>query len=140
MFDSDHVLIDGKSYPVSSVQFYKGKIVGQDGSRVTGSIIEGAFVGTVETESDGVYHVEPAGKYKEASKDAQAVVFHSDDIVLDDEEALTRAKRSGENVGLKENERPVGCSLNKREVREKLQSIQQHLASNAKRVLQLFIK
>jgi hypothetical protein len=111
---------------------YSGRIVNEPGSKVDGTVIDGAFIGIIVSENDGTYHVEPAARYDEASRDAHVIVYHEDDTVTEDDEVYERVKADPSKAD--ELKRELGCGLSKKLARERLMHIQDRISLDTGRV------
>jgi hypothetical protein len=80
LFEHEFLELDNKIYPTSEHIFYNGKLVDEPNSKVSGSIIEGVFYGTIKTEN-GNYHIESSKRYKGEFK-SHSIIYHEDDVLL----------------------------------------------------------
>ncbi|XP_029002796.1 disintegrin and metalloproteinase domain-containing protein 10 isoform X2 [Betta splendens] len=60
---------------------YSGRLKGEDGSSIHGSVLQGQFEGSIRTR-DGTYHVEPAHRYTGSQTDQHSIIYREDDVVL----------------------------------------------------------
>lgn len=106
-FQKDSVEIGSKEEPITSFQLYEGFLADEpEKSHVTGTIINGIFTGTINSQKDGIFYIEPGRKYFENVYDS--IVFHETDI-----ESKPRNKRSTSDSNL-------GCGMSKDKVEEAL--------------------
>ena len=93
--------MDNKQHKTNQQIFYEGKLLDDQNSKVSGSIIDGVFYGTIKTEN-GKYHVESSKRYKWEFK-SHSIIYHEDDILMNN----TMKKR---DLSYKN---PVGCGTEK---------------------------
>ena len=101
---------------------YEGHLIDEpETSFVSGTIINGLFVGKIESKDHGVYFVEPAQRYNATSK-ADSVIYHEDDV--NDNEKIKEAKKHVKNMFKNSGEGGVGCGAHSKDVREQLKTEQ----------------
>ena len=62
-------------------QLYEGRLADEPHtSSVFGTIIDGVFVGTINSPKHGKFYVESSKRYEVADEDAHAIVYHEDDV------------------------------------------------------------
>jgi hypothetical protein len=69
-----------------------------DSSHVSGSVIDGAFYGTIKSEKHGKFFIESSKRYNH-TLDAHSIIYHENDIVLNKTELKERAKRGVNTKG-----------------------------------------
>ena len=116
-FDEEFIELEDTKVPVSDLKVYRGKLVDEPDSEVSGAFIEGIFIGQVNSPKDGVYYIESAKRY-ENMNDAHAIIFHESDINSDEE--IKRAKRDLTDFEAETGEVDdgIGCGLHKKSVRD----------------------
>ncbi|XP_052265783.1 disintegrin and metalloproteinase domain-containing protein 10-like isoform X5 [Dreissena polymorpha] len=80
---------------------YTGEVLGETGSQVHGSIIEGVFQGTIRVPSDlETYHVEKSHRFFENRPVFHSVIYKESDMNLDPfRERRTRERREAQELG-----------------------------------------
>ncbi|CAF0878218.1 unnamed protein product [Brachionus calyciflorus] len=122
IFQNDHVEIGSDRLDISDFQMYEGFLVDEPTtSHVSGTIIDGSFIGTIKSKKDGTYHIEPAKRYEETSN-SNSIIYHETDVISN-----PRQKRStNENSdGFDEN---LGCGLKNLNVKEALAKEQKKIS------------
>ena len=69
-FEHDFIEFEDEKVPVSDLKYYEGTLVDERDSHVKGAIIDGIFIGEVNSKKDGIYYIESAKRH-ENIKDAQ---------------------------------------------------------------------
>ena len=93
--DESYVEIDKELFPVDHFTFYSGELINEPNSRVTGSIIDGVFYGTVETEN-GTYQIESSKRY-DGKFSSHSIIYHENDVKSNNESAICgKAKMENE--------------------------------------------
>jgi hypothetical protein len=116
-FENDFIEIDNENVPVSDLKMYEGKLVDERESYVKGAIIDGIFIGEVNSKKDGIFHIESAKRY-DINSNAHSIIYHEDDV--NSSEEIKRAKRDMSDSEIEEDEEGVGCGSHKQSVRESL--------------------
>ncbi|KAM3620446.1 uncharacterized protein V6R79_023614 [Siganus canaliculatus] len=60
---------------------YSGTLEGEHGSVCHGSVLQGQFEGTIQTDN-GTYHIEPVHRYSRSETDHHSIIYHENDMVL----------------------------------------------------------
>lgn len=88
----EFVEVDERKIPISNFLEYEGILLDEpNDSKVSGSIIDGSFVGTIRSKQSGLYHVEPAVRFDKSLGHSKSVVYHENDVETDPE--VVRNKR-----------------------------------------------
>lgn len=96
---------------------YEGFLIDEpDTSSVKGHVIDGLFVGSIETK-DGTYFVEPAKKYDQATTD-HSIIYHEADV--NNNEEIKHARRQFDNILENVVSEGVGCGAHAHKVKELL--------------------
>ncbi len=92
ILDTKHAELNNGKLSLSDFTIYEGILEDEPKtSKVSGTIIEGIFVGTIECKA-GKYYIESSKRYgNDDLKEARTVIYHEDDINSDEE--IKRAKR-----------------------------------------------
>jgi hypothetical protein len=124
-FEHDFIEFEDEKIPVSDLKYYEGTLVDEKDSYVKGAIIDGIFIGEVNSKKDGIYYIESAKRY-ENIKNAHSIIYHESDVNSNEE--IKRAKRdmskNASDEEEEEEEEGVGCGSHKRSVRELLEKRQ----------------
>ena len=81
LFEKEYIEVDTRKHSINDNLFYDGGLVDEPNSRVTGSIIDGVFYGTIKTENGGTYHIESSRRYN-GSFTSHSIIYHEDDLML----------------------------------------------------------
>lgn len=120
------------------VLIYEGHLIDESTtSFATGTIINGLFVGKIESQKHGSYFIEPAVRYNATSK-ADSVIYHENDI--NDNEKIKEAKRHVKNMFSRANSDAsgVGCGAHSEKVRELLKAEQKKVKRDAQVIIVFF--
>ncbi len=92
ILDTKHAELTNGKLSLSDFTIYEGILEDEPNtSKVSGTIIEGIFVGTIDCKT-GKYYIESSKRYGNDDLDAaRAIIYHEDDINSDEE--VKRAKR-----------------------------------------------
>jgi hypothetical protein len=121
-FEHDFIEFEDEKVPVSDLKYYEGTLVDEKDSHVKGAIIDGIFIGEVNSKRDGVYYIESAKRHENV-KEAHSIIYHESDINSNEE--IKRARRDMSSyTSDEEEEEGVGCGSHKRSVRELLEKRQ----------------
>lgn len=120
-FDNHKIELPTKKQHVNKlVDFYEGILLDEPfNSHVSGTIIDGIFYGTIESDRHGKYYVESARRYNH-TLDAHSIIYHENDINLDATHGKT--KRSVNN-----DENYLKCGASKKDVEGWLKEEQKKL-------------
>ncbi len=73
---------DGASSSQHDLTIYEGHLVDEPkDSYVSGTILDGSFIGTIRSKAHGNFYVEPTKRFED-SDDSHAVVYHEEDIQM----------------------------------------------------------
>ncbi len=136
---TDHVeLVDGK-VPLSDFTIYKGYLTDEPaGSQVTGTIIDGIFIGTISSKKHGQFFIESAKRYpndksSDSEDDHHAVIYHESDI--NTPQQVKEAKRklgkitNEETVTDDDLNGEIGCGYTHKKTREQLKREQEKITT-----------
>jgi len=118
-FKHEFVEIGDKKVPLSDFeqQFYQGYLLDDPESRITGSIIDGVFYGTIETGDGSKFFIESARKFNE-SHNAHSIIYNEKHVSYNlNETAKNRRIRDAESGA-----EAVGCGAES--VHEWMQTLQ----------------
>ena len=120
MFENKRVELGGDRLQVNNVfSLYEGVLVDEPAtSRVSGTIIDGVFYGTIESDADGKYFIESARRYNQ-TLDAHSIMYHEDDINLDAEHHVKKRSLNADDH--------LSCGSSKTNVKEWLRDEQKKL-------------
>lgn len=133
------------------INFYNGHLIDEtESSYVSGSIIDGAFYGIINSKKYGKYFIEPSKKYN-LTLGAHSIIYHEKDVNLNRtklkqfkrsiefQKALLNSRNELEN-NLKEDEERVdtGCASSKDKIKDWMKREQEALYNE--RVKQRVIK
>ena len=135
ILNTKHAELSNGKLSLSDFTIYEGVLEDEpDTSKVSGTIIEGVFVGTIECKS-GKYYIESSKRYgNDDLSEARAVIYHEDDINSDDD--IIRAKRDlsksfkqvNDQVSDDDLNGNVGCGATHKRTRDLLKQ-EQHKAT-----------
>jgi len=73
---------DGVSSSQHDLTLYEGHLVDEpNDSHVSGTILDGTFIGSIRSKAHGNYYVEPTQRF-ENSSDSHAIIYHEEDIQI----------------------------------------------------------
>ncbi len=125
-------LSNGARYSTDdAVIFYKGKLVNEAGSEIRGTILDGAFIGTIKTASQGVFHVESSRRYAQnVDQNSDAIIYNEDDVIAHDEVHMDKRDVSKKSNSGDRTSNHVGCGLSRRSIREVLMDQQKKITAH----------
>ena len=75
---------------------YEGVLVDEPfDSKISGTIIDGSFVGSIWSKRSGEYFVEPGVRFDQ-SLTSKSIFYHESDVEVESEQALLKKKKSSE--------------------------------------------
>ena len=131
-FANEFVEVTGEKLDVNDlVNFYEGVLLDEpDTSRVTGSLNDGIFHGTVDSKKHGRFYIESAKRFNRTSN-AHSIIYHENDIIVD----KTRLKkRSVDDEDLVDEAYHVGCGARHGDIHKQMKEIQKKLYTERKKV------
>lgn len=111
--------------PTSSLVIYEGELTNEpkESSFVSGSIIDGQFIGVISSTKHGKYFVEPLAKYDSSQSANHSIIYHEDDINSD----LIDKHQENENENQNDDQiktTTIGCGARHEKVREEMEKMQ----------------
>ena len=80
LFEHDYIEIENQKFSTKEFYFYEGKLVDEPNSKVSGSIIDGVFYGTIKT-TDGIFQIESSKRYNQTFT-SHSIIYHEKDLLL----------------------------------------------------------
>ena len=122
--------VKGEKWDVNDLaNFYEGVLLDEpESSRVTGSISEGVFHGTIDSKKHGRFFIESAKRFNRSSK-AHSIIYHEDDVSLDKSRIR---KRSIKDHSLEDDQ--IGCGSGHDIIKKEMERIQKELYAERRRI------
>ncbi len=130
-FNTKHLVESpsGKHSVQNLINFYEGTLLDEPfTSHVSGTIINGCFYGTIESDTEGKYFIESSRKYNHTLQDAHSIIYHEDDIDLSTIEKLKKQNNKHKrSVDSYDSDDYLSCGASKKSVEEEMQAEQTRL-------------
>lgn len=94
LYDKNAIELDNQQVPANQFTFYNGQLIDEPNSRVTGSVIDGVFYGTIETEN-GIYQIESSKRY-DGEFASHSIIYHENDIKPDNKSIICETANMNE--------------------------------------------
>lgn len=106
------------------VDLYEGILLDEpDTSQVSGTLIDGTFYGTIDSDINGKYFIEPAKKYNHTLQAAHSIIYHETDIDLEKINEIKKHKRSVDET---ESEF-LSCGASKKQIEKRMRDEQRKM-------------
>lgn len=126
---SDNIKIELENQKVDInklVNFYEGVLIDEpNNSQVSGTIIDGIFYGTIQSDKYGKFFVESSKRYN-SSMNAHSIIYHENDIDLNANKQRKKRSQSEDD--------DLSCGAAKDHIKTKLASEQNRLFDERRRV------
>lgn len=121
IFENDFVEVNNEKVSIADFKMYEGFLLDEpETSHISGSIINGAFVGRITSEKDGTYFIEPAKRY-DGIHEASSIVYHENDVNSNEQVVQARKARSDKNTVDDESlGGDIGCGSTNKNIRDQL--------------------